>query len=238
MFALVRADSCGCRADDRGLEGRSRHRMGADDCVPGLLDECGLRLRRGRLLPGQERNEHSRQELRRLRSLVDRLLDHRLRHHVRRRQLLSRTVGLVPAAAPTTARPPATPTRACIRRSNWTGVPLLAKFFFQLVFAGTAATIVSGCVAERIHYGSFMVFTLFSSASATRSRGTGSGAAAGWPQHGLPRLRRLDRGPLGRRLGRPGRHPACWGRASANSAPTARCTPFPATAWRWRSWAA
>ncbi len=43
---------------------------------------------------------------------------------------------------------------------NWTGVPLLAKFFFQLVFAGTAATIVSGCVAERIHYRAFMVFTL------------------------------------------------------------------------------
>ena len=43
---------------------------------------------------------------------------------------------------------------------NWTGVPLLAKFFFQLVFAGTAATIVSGCVAERIHYKAFMVFTL------------------------------------------------------------------------------
>jgi Amt family ammonium transporter len=43
---------------------------------------------------------------------------------------------------------------------NWTGVPLLAKFFFQLVFAGTAATIVSGCVAERIHYKSFLIFTL------------------------------------------------------------------------------
>ena len=43
---------------------------------------------------------------------------------------------------------------------SWTGVPLLAKFFFQLVFAGTAATIVSGCVAERIHYRAFMVFTL------------------------------------------------------------------------------
>lgn len=43
---------------------------------------------------------------------------------------------------------------------NWTGIPLLAKFFFQLVFAGTAATIVSGCVAERIHYKSFMVFTV------------------------------------------------------------------------------
>ncbi len=42
----------------------------------------------------------------------------------------------------------------------WTGVPLLAKFFFQLVFAGTAATIVSGCVAERIHYKAYMLFTL------------------------------------------------------------------------------
>ena len=44
---------------------------------------------------------------------------------------------------------------------NWTGVPLFAKFFFQLVFAGTAATIVSGCVAERIHYKSYMIFTVF-----------------------------------------------------------------------------
>ena len=41
---------------------------------------------------------------------------------------------------------------------NWTGVPLLAKFFFQLVFAGTAATIVSGCVAERIKYFAFIAF--------------------------------------------------------------------------------
>jgi ammonium transporter, Amt family len=43
---------------------------------------------------------------------------------------------------------------------NWTGIPLQAKFFFQLVFAGTAATIVSGCVAERIHYKSFMIFSV------------------------------------------------------------------------------
>lgn len=43
---------------------------------------------------------------------------------------------------------------------NWTGVPLAAKFFFQLVFAGTAATIVSGSVGGRIKYFSFVVFSL------------------------------------------------------------------------------
>jgi Amt family ammonium transporter len=42
---------------------------------------------------------------------------------------------------------------------SWSGVPLLAKFFFQLVFAGTAATIVSGAVAERIKFGSFVLFS-------------------------------------------------------------------------------
>lgn len=42
---------------------------------------------------------------------------------------------------------------------NWTGVPFYAKFFFQLVFCGTAATIVSGAVAERIKYISFIVFS-------------------------------------------------------------------------------
>lgn len=42
---------------------------------------------------------------------------------------------------------------------NWTGVPLYAKFFFQLVFCGTAATIVSGAVAERIKYISFILFS-------------------------------------------------------------------------------
>ena len=38
------------------------------------------------------------------------------------------------------------------RRSSWAGVPLLAKFFFELVFCGTSATIVSGSVNERMKY--------------------------------------------------------------------------------------
>ncbi len=42
---------------------------------------------------------------------------------------------------------------------SWAGVPLWAKFFFQLVFCGTAATIVSGAVCERIKYVSFIVFS-------------------------------------------------------------------------------
>ncbi|MBD2529818.1 ammonium transporter [Nostoc flagelliforme FACHB-838] len=43
---------------------------------------------------------------------------------------------------------------------NWAGVPLAAKFLFQLVFAGTAATIVSGAVAERIKFVDFLIFSL------------------------------------------------------------------------------
>lgn len=43
---------------------------------------------------------------------------------------------------------------------SWAGVPLAAKFFFQLVFAGTAATIVSGAVAERIKFIDFVLFSL------------------------------------------------------------------------------
>ncbi|HEU4478815.1 MAG TPA: ammonium transporter [Pyrinomonadaceae bacterium] len=44
---------------------------------------------------------------------------------------------------------------------NWTGVPLWTKFFFQLVFAGTAATIVSGAVAERIKFSAFYIFSFW-----------------------------------------------------------------------------
>ncbi|MHB8840482.1 MAG: ammonium transporter [Candidatus Aquicultor sp.] len=42
---------------------------------------------------------------------------------------------------------------------SWTGVPLMAKWFFQLVFAGTAATIVSGAMAERTKFSSYLIYS-------------------------------------------------------------------------------
>ncbi len=43
----------------------------------------------------------------------------------------------------------------------WTGIPLKAKFLFQLVFCATAATIISGAVAERIRFSAFCIFAIF-----------------------------------------------------------------------------
>lgn len=43
---------------------------------------------------------------------------------------------------------------------NWAAIPLEVKFFFQLAFAGTAATIVSGAIAERVKFISFFIFSL------------------------------------------------------------------------------
>jgi Amt family ammonium transporter len=42
---------------------------------------------------------------------------------------------------------------------SWTGVPLAAKFLFEVAFAGTAATIVSGAVAERIKFIDYLIFS-------------------------------------------------------------------------------
>lgn len=44
---------------------------------------------------------------------------------------------------------------------SWTGVPLMAKYLFQLVFAATAATIVSGAMAERTQFRSYLVYATF-----------------------------------------------------------------------------
>lgn len=46
----------------------------------------------------------------------------------------------------------------------WTSVPIECKYIFQLVFAGTAATIVSGAMAERTVFKSYLIYSVFISA--------------------------------------------------------------------------
>lgn len=66
----------------------------------------------------------------------------------------------------------------------WAGhLPLSVKFFFQLVFAATAATIVSGAVAERIHFPAFIGFSVVLVAIVYPLAGHwiwGGGFLAGW----------------------------------------------------------
>ena len=47
---------------------------------------------------------------------------------------------------------------------SWAAVPLDAKFLFQLVFAATAATIVSGAMAERTKFSSYLLYSIVISA--------------------------------------------------------------------------
>ena len=112
---------------------------------------------------------------------------------------------------------------------NWTGVPLFAKFFFQLVFAGTAATIVSGAVAERIKFQSFIFFSfILVGVHLSRSAATGPGAAAGSHR----RASSTSPAPPSSTAsadGRRSRASSCSGRASASTCRMARSSRFPAT---------
>ncbi len=47
---------------------------------------------------------------------------------------------------------------------EWTGLPIEAFWMFQVVFAGTAATIVSGAMAERTRFASYLTFAFVISA--------------------------------------------------------------------------
>ncbi|OGX39095.1 MAG: ammonium transporter [Omnitrophica WOR_2 bacterium RIFCSPLOWO2_12_FULL_50_9] len=44
---------------------------------------------------------------------------------------------------------------------DWTKVTLECKYFFQLVFAATAATIVSGAMAERTRFIAYIIYSIF-----------------------------------------------------------------------------
>ncbi|HOO89230.1 MAG TPA: ammonium transporter [Syntrophales bacterium] len=47
---------------------------------------------------------------------------------------------------------------------SWTSVPLEAKYFFQLVFCATAATIVSGAMAERTKFKAYIAYSIITCA--------------------------------------------------------------------------
>ncbi len=42
---------------------------------------------------------------------------------------------------------------------SWAGVPLYAKYFFQVMFAATAVTIVSGAMAERTKFTAYLIYS-------------------------------------------------------------------------------
>ncbi|MFW6315842.1 MAG: ammonium transporter [Cyanobacteriota bacterium] len=60
------------------------------------------------------------------------------------------------------------------------GLPVTVFFLFQVAFAGTAATIVSGAVAERIKFRSFMIFSFLLVAFAYSVTGHWVWSESGW----------------------------------------------------------
>ena len=118
---------------------------------------------------------------------------------------------------------------------NWTGIPLWTKFFFQLVFAGTAATIVSGAVAERIKFGAFYIFTFLMVGIIYPLPVTGSGVGVGRQSLAcstLPARRWFTRWEAGRHW----RESSFWVLVSESIVKTARCCRYRVTVWLWQRW--
>ena len=102
-----------------------------------------------------------------------------------------------------------------------------SDWFFQMVFCATAASIVSGTLAERIKLWPFLIFVaILTAASSTRSRAPGNGARAGFRSR-LPGLCRIDDRAFHRRMGGTRPAPSSWahapGSTATRTAPSTRC---------------
>ncbi|NEQ97183.1 MAG: ammonium transporter, partial [Cyanothece sp. SIO2G6] len=60
------------------------------------------------------------------------------------------------------------------------GLPISVSFLFQVAFAATAATIVSGAVAERIHFVAFLIFSILLTGIAYPITGHWVWSGSGW----------------------------------------------------------
>ena len=114
-----------------------------------------------------------------------------------------------------------------------TAIPgLLAFWMFQVVFCATAATIVSGAMAERTKFSSYIIYSVVVSApSSTPFSAVGPGAAcstaaAGWKAWALS-ISPVPRSSTPWAAGPDWPGPSSWGRAWANTPRTARLEPFP-----------
>ena len=110
---------------------------------PGLFHAGRLRHGGDRIYPGQERHQHHDEKPDGFFHGLPGLLGHRLRPDVRCvRHRLVRDLGLFSE-------------RFQIGGDPW----VLAFWMFQVVFAATAATIVSGAMAERTKFSGYLIYS-------------------------------------------------------------------------------